>query len=47
MKFLSRLAYVGGGAVWKDVDKETMKYGLATVGGTVNHVSPNLVQVFF
>ncbi|THU93186.1 FAD-binding domain-containing protein [Dendrothele bispora CBS 962.96] len=34
-----KLAYVGGGAVWKDVDKETMKYGLATVGGTVNHVS--------
>ncbi|KAF5361195.1 hypothetical protein D9758_009025 [Tetrapyrgos nigripes] len=33
-----RLAYVGGGAVWRDVDKESIKYGLATVGGTVNHV---------
>ena len=34
-----RLGYVGGGAVWKDVDVEAIKYGLATVGGTVNHVS--------
>ncbi|VDB98092.1 unnamed protein product [Peniophora sp. CBMAI 1063] len=33
----AKLAYVGGGAVWKDVDEEGMKYGLATVGGTVNH----------
>lgn len=34
-----KLGYVGGGAVWGDVDKEAIKYGLATVGGTVNHVS--------
>lgn len=33
----TKLAYVGGGAVWKDVDEEGMKYGMATVGGTVNH----------
>jgi len=33
-----KLAYVGGGAVWRDVDCEAIKYGLATVGGTVNHV---------
>ena len=26
-----------GGALWKDVDEEAAKYGLATVGGTVNH----------
>uniref|UniRef100_A0A0W0FJA5 FAD-binding PCMH-type domain-containing protein n=1 Tax=Moniliophthora roreri TaxID=221103 RepID=A0A0W0FJA5_MONRR len=32
-----RLAYVQGGAVWKDVDEAAMQHGLATVGGTVNH----------
>ncbi|KAJ3548836.1 hypothetical protein NMY22_g1109 [Coprinellus aureogranulatus] len=32
-----RLGYVGGGSVWKTVDAEAMKHGLATVGGTVNH----------
>lgn len=26
-----------GGALWEDVDAEAAKYGLATVGGTVNH----------
>ena len=35
----NRVAYVGGGALWRDVDAEAMKHGLATVGGTVNHVS--------
>lgn len=34
-----KLAYVGGGAVWKTVDLAAIKHGLATVGGTVNHVS--------
>ncbi|CAG8651988.1 7947_t:CDS:2 [Acaulospora colombiana] len=33
----NKLGYVGGGANWKDVDEEAIKYGLATVGGTVNH----------
>ncbi|KAG8813261.1 hypothetical protein FRC17_001620, partial [Serendipita sp. 399] len=33
----ARLAYVGGGANWEAVDRETIRYGLATVGGTVNH----------
>ncbi|THD00293.1 hypothetical protein EYZ11_000186 [Aspergillus tanneri] len=28
---------VGGGAVWKDVDETAAQYGLAAVGGTVNH----------
>jgi FAD/FMN-containing dehydrogenase len=32
-----RQIVVGGGAVWADVDVEAAKYGLATVGGTVNH----------
>ncbi|KAJ3530515.1 hypothetical protein NMY22_g8542 [Coprinellus aureogranulatus] len=32
----SKLAYVGGGAKWRDVDEEAIKYGLATVGGRVN-----------
>ncbi|KAJ3537801.1 hypothetical protein NMY22_g5438 [Coprinellus aureogranulatus] len=32
-----QLAYVGGGATWKNVDEETIKYGFATVGPTVNH----------
>ncbi|KAH7405736.1 hypothetical protein DE146DRAFT_421969 [Phaeosphaeria sp. MPI-PUGE-AT-0046c] len=27
----------GGGCIWEDVDVEAAKYGLATVGGTVNH----------
>jgi FAD/FMN-containing dehydrogenase len=26
-----------GGALWEDVDVEAAKYGLATVGGTINH----------
>lgn len=33
----AKLGYIGGGCVWKDVDEEAIKYGLATVGGTVNH----------
>jgi len=33
-----KIAYVGGGAVWKSVDDAGMKHGLATPGGTVNHV---------
>jgi len=32
-----QLAYVGGGSLWETVDKEAIKHGLATVGGTVNH----------
>ncbi|EKM60153.1 uncharacterized protein PHACADRAFT_251050 [Phanerochaete carnosa HHB-10118-sp] len=32
-----RLLTAGGGAIWETVDKEAAKYGLATVGGTVNH----------
>ncbi|KAL4801850.1 hypothetical protein BDV18DRAFT_148268 [Aspergillus unguis] len=28
---------VGGGATWKDVDEKAARYGLAAVGGTVNH----------
>ncbi|KAF5328536.1 hypothetical protein D9758_017945 [Tetrapyrgos nigripes] len=32
-----KLAYVGGGALWRDVDKTAIEHGLATVGGTVNH----------
>lgn len=34
-----RLAHVGGGALWRTVDHTCIQYGLATVGGTVNHVS--------
>ena len=33
-----RLVYVGGGAIWETVDKTAIEYGLATPGGTVNHV---------
>lgn len=32
-----KLGYVGGGATWAAVDKEAIRYGLATTGGTVNH----------
>ena len=34
----NKLAYVGGGAIWEQVDKATIQHGLASVGGTVNHV---------
>ena len=36
-----KLAYVGGGAIWRTVDETAIKYGLATTGGTVNHVRLN------
>jgi FAD/FMN-containing dehydrogenase len=32
----ARRAYVGGGAVWADVDHETQTHGLATTGGLVS-----------
>jgi FAD/FMN-containing dehydrogenase len=32
----ARRAYVGGGAVWGDVDHETQQFGLATTGGLVS-----------
>ncbi len=35
----AKLAYVGGGAIWETVDKTAIEHGLATVAGTVNHVS--------
>jgi FAD/FMN-containing dehydrogenase len=34
----NKLAYADGGAVWSTVDKTAIEHGLATVGGTVNHV---------
>jgi FAD/FMN-containing dehydrogenase len=34
-----QLAHIGGGAIWETVDKAAIEYGLASVGGTVNHVS--------
>jgi hypothetical protein len=34
----AKLAYAGGGALWGAVDKAAIEHGLATVGGTVNHV---------
>ena len=35
----AKLAYVSGGALWETVDKTAIEHGLATVAGTVNHVS--------
>ena len=35
----AKLAYVSGGAIWETVDKTAIEHGLATVAGTVNHVS--------
>jgi FAD/FMN-containing dehydrogenase len=32
----ARRAYVGGGAVWADVDRETQAHGLATTGGLIS-----------
>lgn len=34
----TKRAHVQGGALWGDVDDAAAKHGLATVGGTVNHV---------
>ena len=34
----NKLAYVGGGAIWEQVDKASILHGLATVAGTVGHV---------
>jgi FAD/FMN-containing dehydrogenase len=36
---IARIAHVGGGALWSDVDAATCPFGLATVGGTVSEVS--------
>jgi len=33
----NKLAYVGGGAIWEQVDKASIQHGLASVAGTVNH----------
>ncbi|KAF2271054.1 FAD-binding domain-containing protein [Lojkania enalia] len=33
----SKTIKAGGGTIWEDVDVEAARYGLATVGGTVNH----------
>ena len=33
-----KLAYVGGGALWEQVDKAAIEHELATVAGTVNDV---------
>lgn len=33
-----KVAHVQGGAVWLTVDQTTIKYGLATVAGTISHV---------
>jgi len=33
----ARRAWVQGGALWTDVDRETQAYGLATTGGFVSH----------
>ncbi|KAI0703678.1 FAD-binding domain-containing protein [Cerioporus squamosus] len=38
-----KLGYVGGGAIWETIDKAAIEHGLATVGGTVNHVSNSLL----
>lgn len=32
----ARRAWVGGGALWRDVNRETQHYGLATTGGVVS-----------
>lgn len=35
----AKIAHVGGGAMWMEVDDECIKYGLASVAGTVADVS--------
>ena len=41
----NKLAYVGGGAIWEQVDKASIPHGLATVAGTVGHVC--CIQLFY
>ena len=43
------VAYVGGGALWEAVDKAAIAHGLASVAGTVNHVScfPYLIPFMY
>lgn len=43
MDSTAKEATVGGGALWKAVDEEAMKHGLATVAVTVNHVSSSSI----
>jgi FAD/FMN-containing dehydrogenase len=38
----NKLAYVGGGAIWEQVDNASIQHGLATVAGTVNDVCVTL-----
>ncbi|KAF8600280.1 FAD-binding domain-containing protein [Ceratobasidium sp. AG-I] len=33
----AKVAFVGGGCLWSDVDEATVKHGLASVSGTVSH----------
>ncbi|KAG8700072.1 hypothetical protein FRC08_004938 [Ceratobasidium sp. 394] len=33
----AKLAYVKGGSIWSEVDEASIKHGLASVAGTVNH----------
>jgi FAD/FMN-containing dehydrogenase len=33
---VKRTVHAQGGALWKDLDRETQAFGLATTGGTVN-----------
>lgn len=42
---VKKLGYVGGGAIWETVDKAAIEHGLATVGGTVNHVCFLLIHL--
>ena len=39
----AKVAYVGGGATWDDVNYAAIKYGLATPGGTIGEVSSSLL----
>ena len=43
----NKLAYVGGGALWGQVDEAAIEHGLASVAGTVNHVCFVLLGLSF
>ncbi|KAF8600287.1 FAD-binding domain-containing protein [Ceratobasidium sp. AG-I] len=41
----NKLAYVGGGALWEQVDRAAVEYGLAPVAGVVSHTGVGILTL--